>query len=102
VKRILIILTICLSFGLTAAFASDSADYYAKRCAKCHGADGSKSSGMTGGTVLKGQSADAIKTKLIGYQDGSYGGAKKKMMERMVTKLSEEEIAGLATVIGGF
>lgn len=102
VKKIIVALAICLTFGLTAAFAGGGAELYAKKCAKCHGPDGAKDSGMSGGTMLKGQSADAIKGKLMGYKDGSYGGAKKKTMMRLIGKFNDQEIAELADVIGGF
>lgn len=103
VKKIIVVLAVCLSFGLTAAFAgSPATELYAKKCAKCHGADGAKTSGASGGTMLKGQSADEVKSKLMGYKDGSYGGEKKKTMMRLVGKLNDEQLAGLSDVIGGF
>jgi len=102
VKQLIFALSICLTFGVTAAFADGGADLYAKRCSKCHGADGSKASGASGGTMLKGLSVDAAKGKLMGYRDGTYGGAKKKIMMRLTSKFSDQEIAELAEVIGGF
>lgn len=63
-KQLIFALSICLTFGVTAAFADGGADLYAKRCSKCHGADGSKASGASGGTMLKGLSVDAAKGKL--------------------------------------
>lgn len=102
-KKIIIAMSLCLTFGLTAAIASTPcAELYAKKCAKCHGADGSKTSGASGGVMLKGQSAEDIKTKLMGYKDGSYGGAKKKTMMRMVGKLTDQQLVDLSLLIGGF
>jgi cytochrome c len=100
VKKLFIVLAICLAFGVTAAFADGTALYDSK-CAKCHGQDGAKVSGMSGGVMLKGQSAADIQTKLLGYKAGSYGGDKKKTMMRMVDKLTEQEISDLADHIGG-
>lgn len=101
-KKILIALALCLAVSVTGAFAGDGAALFAKRCAGCHGVDGSKQSRATGDTVLKGQSASAIKAKLLGYADGSYGGTKKKIMERMVSRFSEQELSDLAEAIGKF
>lgn len=102
-KKLIVIVAVCLCFGLTAAFADSSAsELYAKKCAACHGPDGAKNSGASGGVMLKGQSAADISTKLMGYKAGTYGGKKQKTMMRLVDKLTDEEIAGLAEVIGGF
>jgi len=103
VKKFVLALAVCLSFGLTVAIAGAPVDkLYAKKCAKCHGKDGAKSSGASGGIELKGQSVDELKDKLMGYKDGSYGGKKKKTMIRVTGKLDEAQIAGLAQLIGGF
>lgn len=102
-KKLIFILAVCLCFGMTAAYADSSAsELYDKRCAKCHGPDGAKTSGASGGVMLKGQSSEDIVTKLMGYKAGTYGGKKQKTMMRMVNRLSEEDIAGLGEVIGGF
>ena len=98
-KKLLAVLTIICCFGVTAAFAVDGGELYQKRCAKCH-RDGSESSKAGGDVVLKGQSAKELEMKLKGYQDGTYGGSKKKTMERMVSKLTAEDIEALATYIG--
>ncbi len=52
--------------------------------------------------MLKGQSAEDIKAKLMGYKDGSYGGKRKKTMMRMVEKIDDKMLNDLATHIGGF
>jgi cytochrome c len=44
---------------------------------------------------------DEVKAALDGYKAGTYGGAKKGMMERVVKPLSEEDIEALATHIDG-
>ncbi len=100
-KRLFIAFVICLSFGLTFAFAGAEGEVlYNKKCAKCHGSDGAKTSGASGGTMLKGQSNDDIKAKLKGYKDESYGGKKKKTMQRMVKKLDDKQIRQLSRYIG--
>lgn len=98
-KKCLMILTALCCFGVTAAFAVDGGELYQKRCAKCH-RDGSESSRAGGDVVLKGQSAEEIEMKLTGYIDGTYGGSKKKTMERMLLKMSQDEIKALSTYIG--
>jgi cytochrome c len=98
-KKLLAVLTILCCFGVTAAYAVDGGALYQKRCAKCH-RDGSESSRAGGDVVLKGQTAQEIEMKLTGYQDGTYGGAKKKTMERMLSKFSSEDIKALANYIG--
>ncbi|BCS89719.1 c-type cytochrome [Pseudodesulfovibrio sediminis] len=97
-KKILAILTIVFCFGVTAAFAVDGAELYKTRCAKCH-RDGTESSKAGGGVVLKGQSAEEIEMKLNGYLEGSYGGAKKKTMARVLKKFSPEELKAMAAHI---
>lgn len=100
-KKVIIALALCLSFGLTMAMAGDGPgkELYNKKCAKCHGAQGAKTSGASGGTMLKGQDADDIREKLRGYKNGEYGGKKRKTMERMVKKLNDKEIRQLSRYI---
>ena len=90
-KKVLFAFAICLAFAVSVAFAGSGADLFNKKCAKCHGRDGAKTSGASGGTMLKGQSVDDIKDKLLGYQDETYGGKKKKTMQRMVKKLEDRK-----------
>lgn len=98
-KKVLAALSLVLCFGVTAAFAVDGAALYKTRCAKCH-QDGSQSSRAGGGVVLKGQSSEEIEMKLNGYLDGTYGGKKKAIMARMLSRVSAEEIKALADYIG--
>jgi cytochrome c len=98
-KKLLAVLTIVLCFGVTAAFAVDGGDLYKKRCSPCH-RDGSESSKAGGDVVLKGQTADEVNMKLTGYKDGTYGGAKKRTMERVVSQLTPDDIKALAAYVG--
>lgn len=95
-KRTLIALSVCAALGLGAAIASaaDGAMLF-KTCAGCHGADGAKSA-MGFAKPVKGQKADELLKKLVGYQDGSYGGEKKAMMNSAVKKYTAEELKALA------
>lgn len=102
-KQLIIALVLSLTFGLSMAIADGHGpgkELYNKKCAKCHGMDGAKTSGASGGTMLKGQSADDIKDKLLGYQDGTYGGKKKKTMMRLADKLEQKQIRQLSRYIG--
>ena len=100
-KRALIALILCLSFALPAAFAADGAALYEQRCARCHGADGAKTSGPSGGVMLKGQSAGDVLGKLTGYKDGTFGGDKKKIMSRLMQRFNDAELKALADYVGG-
>ncbi len=102
-KQLIIALALCLTFGLSMAIADGHGagkTLYNKKCAKCHGMDGAKTSGASGGTMLKGQSADTIKEKLMGYKDSTYGGKKKKTMMRLAGKLENKQIRQLSRYIG--
>ncbi|QJB56721.1 c-type cytochrome [Pseudodesulfovibrio sp. zrk46] len=98
-KKVLFLLSAILCLSVTAALAVDGGALYEKKCAKCHN-DGTHSSKAGGGVVLKGQGAEMIHKKLEGYLDGSYGGAKKKTMARVLGKFSPEEIKAMADHIG--
>jgi cytochrome c len=96
-KYVIVCLASCLLFATT-AFADGSADLFAKSCKGCHGSDASKvSMGMT--RPLNSLSQDEVRDALHGYKSGTYGGAKKSMMERVVKPLSDEDIEALAAHI---
>jgi cytochrome c len=76
----------------TTLMAADGAALYAK-CSGCHG-DG-KNAAMSG-VVVGGQKADALATKLTGYKNGTFGGAKKGMMTPAVASLSDADIKAVA------
>lgn len=85
----------------TIAGAADGAAIY-KKCSGCHGADGAKVPLGIASGVVKGQSAADLETKLKGYADGSYGGAKKGLMKGQVSKLSDEDIKAVSEYMAGF
>lgn len=102
-KRMFSVLSVLVfvgAFFAASAFSMDGAMLY-KRCQGCHGADGSKHALGTS-AALKGQSAADIEQKLLGYQNGDYGGAKKMVMGGPVKKLSADEIKALADYIATF
>jgi len=62
-----------------------------KKCAGCHGADGStKALGKS--QVIKGWSAAKAEDALNGYRDGTYGGDMKTLMKGQVSNLSDSDI----------
>lgn len=98
-KRIAFCMTLILALTVSLACATDGASVY-KKCAGCHGADGSKIASASGADTIKGQTADAIKAKLKGYADGSYGGKKAKLMQKVAAKLKDGDIDAVSTYIG--
>jgi cytochrome c len=44
---------------------------------------------------------DEVKTALLGYKAGTYGGEKKAMMERVVKPLTDAEVDALAAHVAG-
>ena len=91
--------TIFATLAIMAAsslFANGS-DLY-KRCAGCHGIDGSKKA-LGKSQTLTGWDSDKTIKALKGYKDGSYGGAMKGVMKGQVTRLSDAEIEAIAAHI---
>lgn len=80
----------------TSLFA-DGATLYAK-CATCHGLSGERAA-LGASKIIKDMSKADFVASMKGYQDGSYGGAKKQMMEMQVKTLSDADIEALATHI---
>ncbi|MDD3008884.1 MAG: cytochrome C [Arcobacter sp.] len=74
------------------AFASP----YAK-CVACHGADGEKN--HMGNKIIKDLSKADFVAALKGYQDGTYGGAKKALMAGQVKGMTEATMNEIADLI---
>ena len=92
-KKVLISLTVCAA----ALMAADGAAVFGSKCAACHGKDGKNSA--IAGKVLAGQSAADIATKLAGYKDPSFGGAKKGMMAGPAKGLTDDDVKAIATYV---
>ncbi len=71
---------------------------YKSDCIQCHGKMGLKSA-LGQSAAIGGMSAEAIKKALHGYQDGTYGGPKKSIMQKHAYSLSDSEIEDLAKYI---
>jgi cytochrome c-type protein NapB len=68
-------------------------------CTGCHGKDFEKSAMGKSKKVNEMTKAD-IETALKGYKDGSYGGAMKGIMKGQASKLSDDDIKGIAEKFG--
>jgi len=94
-KKVLISL---LVLGATAAMAADGAAIFNK-CKACHGAKAEKN--HMGNQVIQGWDAAKIEAALNGYKDGSYGKAKKGLMQAQVKSLSADDVKAVAAYISG-
>ncbi len=97
-KRIaIILLTGLLAGAMGTAMAGDAAagKALAKKCKGCHG---KKGEGRGKNPKLAGQSADELVKDLHAFKDGS---RKNKMMQRMVKKLSDDDMENLAAYFAG-
>lgn len=97
-KQLVLLSLAAFVFASSMAIAADGAEVFKSACASCHAVDGSKSAG--GSTPLKGQKADDVLKKLEGYAAGTYGGAKKTVMENIAKKYSADDLKTVATYIG--
>jgi cytochrome c len=74
------------------------AEVNTKSCTGCHGADWSKSA-LGKSKVVANMSKDDIKTALIGYKDGTYGGPMKGVMKGQVARYSNEDLSTITEQI---
>jgi cytochrome c553 len=75
-----------------------TADAYTK-CAGCHGMNGEKTA-LKKSKVIAQMSKAEIVLSLKGYQDGTYGGAMKDLMQAQMKDLSDADIQMIADKIG--
>lgn len=90
------LLSIGLLLGLMSTMAS--ADAY-KKCVACHGANGEKVA-LGKSKIMKDMTKADIEASLLGYQNGTYGGAMKGLMTAQVKGLSAADIKDIANRIG--
>jgi cytochrome c553 len=76
--------------------AIDAVAQYTSACASCHGPNGQ---GQGAFPKLSGQTADAIKAKLVDYKAGKQVGAQSALMYPIAQKLSDAEIDALSAHI---
>jgi cytochrome c553 len=94
-KKVNLVLLGSLIVG-TSLFADGAALY--SKCATCHGPNGERAA-LGASKIIKDMSKADFIASMKGYQDGSYGGAKKQMMEMQVKALSDADIEALAAHI---
>jgi cytochrome c553 len=68
------------------------------KCVACHGKNAEKKA-LNTSKVIKGWQSKQIADALLGYKNGTYGGAMKSIMQGQVSKLNEDEIQALASYI---
>jgi len=90
-----ILLGIVLALGIS---TSASAEVNLGACKGCHGAKFEKRA-LGKSLIVKDMNATSISEALIGYKDGTYGGAMKNIMKGQVAKYSNEDLNTSAKVI---
>ena len=81
-----------------AASRVDARSLYAAKCTSCHGASGE---GLAGNPKLAGLNQADIASRLKDYRDGKQMGPKTSIMAAMAKPLTDEQIAALASFLGG-
>jgi|SaaInlStandDraft_4_1057021.scaffolds.fasta_scaffold73422_1 cytochrome c len=71
----------------------DGTVIYQTRCASCHGANGD---GAGGYPRVNGEKKHQIMRKMMGYQQGTYGGSSKGVMKLQITDLSRLQIENVS------
>ncbi len=93
-KKVLLSVAL-LGMTSTALFANAS---YSK-CVACHGANGEKVA-LGKSKVIKDMTKQEIIDALVGYKNGTYGGAMKGLMVAQSKPLSQADIEAIAAKIG--
>ena len=98
-KKIFIALAATLSLALPgAALADDGAATFRTYCQSCHGTDGSRAP-APGITPIKGQNAADLVKMLEGYQEGTFGGQMKQVMEGVARRLTDVQIRSVSDYV---
>jgi cytochrome c553 len=93
----LVSLSLLIGF-LSTSLLADGASAYSK-CVSCHGASGEKVA-LGKSKVLKDMSKSEVESSLLGYQNGTYGGALKTVMVGQVKGMSGADIKAIANFVG--
>lgn len=67
-------------------------------CASCHGYDYDKQA-LSKSKIVSKMTKEEIEESLLGYKDGTYGGAMKSLMKSQVMKYTDEELKVIAEMI---
>jgi mono/diheme cytochrome c family protein len=87
-RKIVLLITVCLAAGALTARAADAKENWEKQCQKCHGADG------------KGETAMGKKLKIKDYTDAKVQGAMKD--EEIVKMIKEGKKEGDKTLMKAY
>lgn len=90
-----VVLTIAALTASTALMAAVNG----AACTGCHGADWSKAA-LGKSKNVAAMTHDEIANALVGYKNGTYGGAMKGLMKGQVAKYSDEDLKAFAQTIG--
>lgn len=90
---------IVLSIAALTASTALMAAVEAGACLGCHGADWTKPALGKSKNVAEMSKAD-IAAALIGYKNGTYGGAMKGLMKGQVAKYSDDDLKAFSQTIG--
>ncbi|NLC28751.1 MAG: cytochrome C [Campylobacteraceae bacterium] len=80
---------------MASSFTQTSPSVKAAGCAVCHGVSGEKVA-VGKSKIINLMSEQEIINALVGYQERTYGGPLKAMMQSQVKSLSSEDINSLA------
>jgi cytochrome c553 len=69
-----------------------------QKCGACHGSQAEKPA-LGRSAVIAGWDEERIVSTIVGYQNGTYGGAMKTLMQNQVKDLSRSQIEALASYI---
>jgi cytochrome c len=90
--------TISIGLLLSQVATASFADAYNK-CIGCHGANGEKVA-FGKSKVIRDMTKADLEKSLLGYQNGTYGGAMNGFMKAQVKNLSAADIKAIANKIG--
>jgi len=74
----------------------DGKSVYLGRCAGCHGTNGDGGGGFP---RVNGEGSGAIYAKLLGYKNGTYGGAAKGVMVQQLQDIPEATLQSIAAFL---
>jgi cytochrome c len=90
--------TISIGLLLFLVATASFADAY-NSCIGCHGANGEKVA-LGKSKVIRDMTKADLEKSLLGYQNGTYGGAMNRFMKAQVKNLSAADIKAIANKIG--